>query len=352
MSEILDGTIYANRRFFEGSIEIDDYRIISVDEHRVENPSRLLLPLAANCHTHIGDYCLRGKIDLSKTLEEIVRPPDGLKHRLLRDIEKDEIVKGMTSAASEMKSNGIGIFIDFREGGINGVSLLKKALSGVKIPRAIILSRPERLEYDEDEIDILLENSDGIGLSAVSDWNYAEIRQISEQVKGRKKTFSIHASETKREDIRKILDLSPDFLVHMAMANENDLISCRELDVPIIVCPRSNRMFGIPLDIAKMVDLGIAVSLGTDNAMVSSLSMIEEMRAAYSLRSNSRRLQVDEVFRLAFENPQKIINDKNLISICPGKSCNLMVVEAEGGLTPKRLIGTDVPYSVRVISSG
>lgn len=352
MSEILDGTIYANRRFFEGIIEIDDDRIIRVDEHQVRNPSRIILPLATNCHTHIGDYCLRGKIDLSKTLEEVVRPPDGLKHRLLRDIGEGEIVKGMTFALSEMKSNGIGVFIDFREGGIIGVNLLKKALSCVKMPRAIILSRPERLEYNEDEIDLLLENSEGIGLSAVSDWSYTEIRQISEHVKARKKTFSLHASEAKREDIKKILDLCPDFLVHMAMANEDDLISCRELDVPIIVCPRSNHMFGIPLDIAKMVDIGITVCLGTDNAMLSSLSIIEEMRSAYLLRSNSRRLRVDELFQLAFVNPQKIINDENLISICPGKPCDLMVVEAGGErLTPEKLISTDVPYSIKVISS-
>lgn len=351
MSEILDGTIYSNRRFFEGSVEIDGDRIIRVDERAVGNPSRLILPLAANCHTHVGDYCLRGKIDLRRTLEEIVRPPNGLKHRLLEGISEVEIVKGMTAAASEMISNGTGVFIDFREGGLKGVNLLKKAFSGLEMPRAMILSRPERLEYHDAEVDQLLSNSDGIGLSAVSDWSYDEIRQISEHVRARKKIFSIHASEAKREDIRRILDLSPAFLVHMAMASEDDLISCRELGVPIIVCPRSNSMFGIPLDIAKMVDAGITICLGTDNAMLTSLSIIEEMRAAYLLKSNSRRLRADEVFQLAFENPQKIINDENLISIAPGKPCNLMVVEAGEGLTPERLMGTDIPYSVRMIDS-
>lgn len=302
-----------------------------------------------NCHTHVGDYCLRGKIDPSIGLDELVRPPDGLKHRLLSQADDDDVVNGISSALMEMRTNGIGSFIDFREGGMKGVSMLNRALANVGNLAAMILGRPRNLAYDEAETDQLLGCSDGIGLSALSDWRYEVMLQISRHVKSKRKMFALHASEARREDIDKILRLEPDFLVHMARATEEDLKRCIDADVPIVICPRSNSRFGIPLDVSRMIDAGATVCLGTDNAMLNSLSMIEEMRAAYSMKSNSRPLRVEEVFQLAFDNPRKIINGKNLISISPGEPSNLLVVEAEKELTPEMLIGSKMPYSVRTI---
>jgi len=349
LSEILSGTIYANQRFFEGSVEFGTDGAIELHEHAIRDGSRLILPVAVNCHTHVGDYCLRGKIDLRRKLEDIVRPPDGLKHRLLSETDEDTIISGISSAISEMKRNGIRVFIDFREGGIQGVGMLRKALARSEGIDAIVLSRPKSLEYNDAEIDQLLEVSDGIGLSAVSDWRYDDILAIAQHVKSKGKIFSLHASESRREDIGKILDLSPDFLVHMALANDDDLVACHEMGIPIVVCPRSNSLFNIRLDITRMIDAGITVCLGTDNAMFHSLSVIDEMRAAYRLRSNSRQLTVEEVFRLAFDNPQKIINDKSRISFIEGARPLLMVVEARGRMTPERLLGADIDYTIRLI---
>ena len=350
MPKILSGTIYSNRRFFDGCIEFDGGRIKRISEEGVGKPSRLILPLIPNCHTHVGDYCLRGRIDPSRGLDELVRPPDGTKHRLLSAIGDDELISGIYSALREMRTNGTALFLDFREGGMKGVSLLNRALELAGAPSAMIFGRPRNLEYDEAEIDQLLEYAEGIGLSALSDWRYDDMLQISQHAKSRGKMFSLHASEARREDIGKILDLAPDFLVHMAMATGDDLMRCSHANVPIVICPRSNSTFNIPLDISGMIDAGATVCLGTDNAMLNSLSMIEEMRAAYSLRSNSRALRVEEVFQLALENPRKIINSKNLISISPGEPGSLMVVEAKKGLTPEALFGSNMPYSLRIIN--
>lgn len=350
MSEILPGMIYSNRRFFDGCVELDKGIITQLSEERIEESSRLILPLIPNCHTHVGDYCLRGRIDPSMGLDELVRPPDGLKHRLLSAIGDEEAITGMSAALREMIENGTSVFIDFREDGMKGVNLLNRALGDIGRSSAMIFARPRNLEYDEAEIDQLLKHSEGIGLSALSDWKYDDMLRISQHTKSCGKMFSLHASEARREDISKILDLEPDFLVHMAMATEDDLMRCTDANVPIVVCPRSNSAFKIPLDISRMIDVGVTVCLGTDNAMLNSLSMIEEMRAAYSLAYSSRTLQVEEVFQLAMENPRKIISSKSFIDISQGEPGNLLIVEAEKGLTPETLVGTNMPYSLRVIT--
>jgi len=354
LSEIVSGTIYSDRRFFKGTIEFDNCTIIRVSENALDesgSSDHLILPLVANCHTHIGDRCLRGKIDSAISLEKIVQPPDGLKHVMLARASDDEITAGMASALQEMRRNGTGQFIDFREGGIRGIELFRKASVKLRAPRPIVLGRPKGMEYDEKEITHLLEKSDGIGVSAISDWRYNELRQIASHTRSKNKTFALHASEAKREDITKIMELEPDFLVHMSSASKEDLLICKEGDIPIIVCPRSNSRFNIPLDISGMIDLGLTVCLGTDNAMFNPLSIIDEMRAAHNLKSNHRRLMIDEVFKLAFENSRKIINDDSAISIRPGNPCNFMLVKAGKGLTPETLISTDVAYSIKVINS-
>lgn len=349
------GTVYSNREFIEGYVEFGEGRIVDVVTGDVPDDciaTGLVLPLLSNCHTHIGDSALRGVMPEDLPLEEIVRPPDGLKHRRLAECSDEMMIAAIGKALEELRAAGTGRFVDFREGGLKGLQQMRAALSRNQFPIGTVLSRPVELRYDEKEIDRLLDDSDGIGVSALSDWDHDELRKVADHTKKRGKLFALHASEACREDIAEILDLSPDFLVHMASATDEDLKTCRERNTPVIVCPRSNAIFGIELDIVRMLDIGVEVCLGTDNAMFNTLSIIDEMRAAYSSGSNSRQLLPAEVFRLAIENSQKVLSMEGLIGIRPGGPCELMVVSAGRGSTPEEVLRTDQGCSIELICNG
>lgn len=352
---IAGGTVYSDGRFFKGYIESEEGVISEVVEgkpNRKPDVEGIVVPLLANCHTHIGDASLRGKIDAQMTLEELVRPPNGLKHRLLSQQSEKTMIAAMGGAIDEMRALGICRYVDFREGGPQGLQLFKDTIRLHPYPKPIVLSRPVKICYSEDEVDELIANSDGIGISAMRDWSYDDLLFMAAHVKRQKKIFALHASEGEREDISSILELEPDFLVHMSCATEDDLSECKDTDVPIVVCPRSNNRFGIRLDIARMLDIGVDVCIGTDNAMLHDLSIIEELKAAYSLGGNSRRLEPSEVLKLAVENSRKVLYDKGVITIAAGNPCEFMVLKAGKNNTPDEMLRSGCEPSIELVSIG
>lgn len=355
MAEFVSGSIYTGQGFIDGYVEFENGVITEVSEgkHRGKSAAKgIVVPFLSNCHTHIGDTCLRGKVDGCSSLDELVRPPNGLKHTLLAEQADEDVIKAICAAIDEMRYFGVGRFVDFREGGMKGMLLLKQALVGHSYPLPVILARPEDMRYSEEEVDGLLDGADGIAVSAARDWPYDQLALLSSHVKKRGRTFALHASEAVREDISKIIDLRPDFLVHMSSAKAGDLSACKDAGIPVVVCPRSNSRFGIKLDIAGMIDAGVTVCLGTDNAMLNSCSVIDEMRAAYSLRSNSRPLSLSEVFRLALENSRKVLNDKAVITMGAGSPCEFMVVRAGKSDSPEELLNPKADYMIEMVSRG
>lgn len=237
----------------------------------------LILPKFVNFHTHIGDSFISSKnIKLPKDIEKLVAPPDGLKHKLLKEASESEIINGMEKSLDLMIKTGTKYFCDFREGGITGICYLKTAV-GLWNINPFILSRPDSLEYNKDEIDLLLKNSNGIGISSISDWDYSELKKIAIATKKKNKVFALHASERIREDINSILDLKPDFLVHMLQATEEDLSIVKENDISIVLCPRSNDFFSLKPNFKLIKKIGIKFFIGTDNVMTNSPSLIDEI---------------------------------------------------------------------------
>jgi cytosine/adenosine deaminase-related metal-dependent hydrolase len=167
------GEILAENGLKKGYIKFSKKRILEIGKGNSPGKAKfkgLIIPSFVNAHTHIGDSFIREKkIEFPKKIEELVAPPNGLKHRLLKEADEEKIIKGMENSLDLMQKTGTEIFCDFREGGILGICQLKTAIDLWRL-KSIILSRPESLEYNKNEVDILLKNSDGIGLSAISDW--------------------------------------------------------------------------------------------------------------------------------------------------------------------------------------
>lgn len=265
----------------------------------------IIIPSCINAHTHIGDSFIRFKnINLPKDIEKLVAPPHGLKHTLLSKASNTEIIAGMKHAINEMISMGTSSFCDFREQGIKGLKQLHSAVAHQNIT-GIIFSRPLQMNYDKNEIDMLLKHSDGIGLSSVSDWEFSEIKKIAAHTKRKKKKFVLHASEAFREDIDMILDLKPDFLIHMTQASLSDLCRVRDENISVVLCPRSNAFFHLNLDVERMKQSKVNLLLGTDNAMINSPNVLEE--AQYLLK-NSNVFSPQELLDMITYSPRKVLN--------------------------------------------
>jgi cytosine/adenosine deaminase-related metal-dependent hydrolase len=237
----------------------------------------IIIPPFVNAHTHLGDSFIRKlPIQLPKDIKSLVGPPNGIKHQLLRSTDQETIKQGMHDEIVNMKKSGIGVFFDFRENGFAGAKLLKEAAKNTHVTPHIF-GRPNHLRFDEEELLSLFSVVDGIGLSSVSDWDETELEAIVRLAQVNHIPISFHASESKREDIEEILSYKPSFLVHMTSASKDDFKRVVEQEVPIVVCPRSNTYFGLTPQLKLMKELNVELLIGTDNAMLHSPYVHEEI---------------------------------------------------------------------------
>lgn len=321
--------VLTSEGFINASVGYEDGMVKEVAEGEVNDPVMrgYVLPTFIDAHTHLAD--LRAPLDMRMPLEEVVAPPHGLKHLYLRNARPSEIARTFKMLSRRMARNGISRFIDFREGGAEGAKLLRSV--GPHGSRPIVMGRPISLRYDREEVEELLVHVDGVGVSSMLDWDEGELVALAEHVVKKGKMFALHVSERVREDIEKVLDLRPSFIVHMTKATIGDMEACRDADVPIVVCPRSNMFFGNTPPLADMIKSGAELALGTDNAMISMPDMLSEIEfAARILRSQGVK-DVSPVLKMAIAGGRLILNERDGISIEPGTPCDFMVIRSRGG---------------------
>ena len=324
--EYISGEILTPDGFKRGYIGFGDGLIVEIGKGSAPKKpicKGLVTPTFVNAHTHIGDSFIRKKnIDLPRDIEELVAPPNGLKHILLKQTSEEEVIEGMKESIDIMINAGTSHFCDFREGGVHGIEMLRKSVKNKSIS-PIILARPTGLEYVQEEIDLLLKNSDGIGLSSISDWDYSELLKVARHTKGKKKIFAIHASERIREDIDLILDLHPDFLVHMIHATKEDFERVKDCKIPIVVCPRSNNFFGLKPNFMLMKKLGLDILIGTDNGMLNSADILDEIKF---ILKNSKIFSLEELLYMVTFGARKGLNvDSDILS--PNSQANFTVLD-------------------------
>ena len=148
----------------------------SVNESSYDCEGLLIIPGLINAHTHIGDSI--GKdISLDSNVDAKIHPIIGAKQKILRETKPSHLANFMKNTCLSMIRKGTTTFVDFREGGLDGVLALKKVLSTIPI-RSIILGRLELYQNQKqikqntsfpnskkEELEILLKKCDGLGIS-------------------------------------------------------------------------------------------------------------------------------------------------------------------------------------------
>ena len=290
----------------EGYAVLEGGLISEIRQGAVSDPAMraVLIPDLVNCHTHCADYGL--EVPPGIGLADLVAPPDGLKHRYLREAPAEEIKSSMERFGRDSRASGSLTFMDFREGGAEGCRLLRSAC-----PRAVVLGRPVSPEFDPEEIADILSVADGIGLPSISDMDRAYIESVADAAREARRPFAIHVSERFREDIDFVLSLDPSMIVHMCAATPSDLSKCAEAEVPIAICPRSNSFFGLRAPIRDMVDCGCEILLGTDNGMLCRPDMLAEASALMRL-AESQNVDASTTWDVLGSCGKKILNRHTL----------------------------------------
>ena len=307
----IEGTILRGREFdpVEGRVVVEGGDIVAVEEAAVGSDA-IVSPAFVNAHTHIGDSIAK-EAGEGLPLAELVAPPDGLKHRLLRAASRDELVSAMGRSLSYMERSGTGAFVEFREGGVEGVGDIEAALTDSKL-RSVILGR---------ETTEAMQIADGFGASGANDAEFGPERRATREAG---KLFGIHAGEVDSSDINAALDLDPDFLVHMTHAESLHLERVADSEIPVAVCPRSNVVTGAGRPPIEALSERTTVALGTDNVFLNSPSMFREM----AFTSKLYDLPAREVLRMATVNGAEMAGlDCGLVE--PGRPARLLVLDGD-----------------------
>ena len=307
----LSGMILAGAEYepIEGRLIVENGEITAIEERETDS-SDIICPSFVNAHTHIGDSIAK-EAGRGLSLDELVAPPDGLKHRLLAEADRDELVESMRRSLQCMMAGGTTTFIEFREGGVDGVHALTAAAESLDI---------EPLIMGREELEVL-EVADGYGASGARDADFTDERTAARRAG---KLFGIHAGERDPDDITPALDLDPDFLVHMVHAEPSHLDRVENEGIPIAVCPRSNLVTGVGVPpIAELLE-HTTVALGTDNVMLNSPSMFREMEFVSKLCDVS----APEVLRMATAAGAEIIG-LNCGILEPGRDAGILVLDGD-----------------------
>ncbi len=347
----LSGSYYDGLRFRDGTVGWDGDVVTEVRAGYASDAiaTGLIVPGLWNAHTHLGDAVVTE--ELRGTLEELVGPPRGLKHRVLAKAKDEAVIAAMRRSMATMLRTGTTGFADFREGGLRGLRLLYAA--GAAMPlRTVALGRPSGLRYNRTEVAGLLRACDGIAVSSYVDWPAGELSKVAGDVRRARKMFAIHCSERIREDVDKVLDLDPAFLVHMNRATDADLERCVDSEVPIVVCPRSNAFFGMTPDLPRMLRLGVELRLGTDNAMINPPSVLQEMDFAYRIARLHGEFPAKEILAMALRG-RRLADPDDAGAIRLGARADLVVLDLPGGASGFASLVRASPSDVRlVVSSG
>ncbi|MBE6511360.1 MAG: chlorohydrolase [Methanobrevibacter millerae] len=291
----------------KANITVDDGIIIDISEDSKEGKiidvdGAIICPSFLNGHTHIGDSIIKDE-GYGLSLGEMVKPPNGVKHRALASAEDEDIIESMKSTMWEMLKSGTTHFIDYREGGLKGVKLLKEASRDIPIT-PIILGRDDSFYGDDPDLSMvksqirkLLKVADGIAPSGFGEITDDVANLIVSECEKAGKISSIHVAESEstqvdslakfnKTEIERGVNSNFNQLVHCTNPKNNDLDLIKNSNANLVVCPRANATLNVGIvPLNEMLNLGLRPILGTDNLMLNSPSMFRELEFTLKLMS-------------------------------------------------------------------
>lgn len=313
---------------------------------RLDAGGFLVIPGFINAHTHVADSI--GKdIAAGKRLDARVHPVFGAKKAILEKSTPAHLKAFVRSSAVSMLQKGITAFADFREGGPEGVRLLKGAVAGLPI-KCVALGRADHYCSDPSGNEGLpqeavakagdvLKIADGLGISGANENTGAALVQYGEMAAG--KIVAIHAAESReatefslrstgKSEVERIMEnLKPDIVVHMTDATDSDISLVATGRVGVVVCPRANGVLGAGMPrVAEMLRCGCKIAVGTDNVMLNSPDMFRELDYLWKAsHAAGEFIEPRELVKMATVNAAGMLG-LNSGSIEAGRAADLLFI--------------------------
>lgn len=281
---------------------------------QIDHGALVVMPGMYNSHTHMGDSFLPdGATGL--TLEEGFFRPHGFKYRELAKLDAEQHLEYLCDSLRYMARTGTVAHLDFREQGPYGSELLREASlrTGVE---SIIFGQFDGVPFDTaaldedkaslptefiEELKNILAVANGFSESTMNDLTseaWRQIRTITGEMSTEetKKLRAIHCLENEgyrdnslriagKGDLQRALELyAPDLIVHMTVANEDEINLLAKSRAAAVLNPRANANLGLPLPpVASLLKSGAHLLLGTDNGLLNSPNMFAELDFTYKL---------------------------------------------------------------------
>ena len=314
----------------------------------IDASGKIVCPRFINAHTHIGDSIIKDEGD-GLSLDEVVKPPNGIKHLALESASDDELIDAMRESMWDMYHLGISHFIDYREGGLEGVKLLKEASKDIPIT-PIILGRDssfygEDADYHQVKIAIrkLLKHADGIGLSGFGEIDTTVAEIICEKCEKEGKISSIHVAEnesnqfssiekTNKTEPQRAFDAGFNQVVHMTNPKNDDIALLAESKSSLTVCPRSNGALSVGIiPLFDILKTGVRPLIGSDNIMINRPDLFREMEFTLKIMKGFSKNYVApvEILKMATTNvcvADSLCEKINKSYIGEGQRCELMMI--------------------------
>ena len=221
-------------------------------------PGLVATPQPGLGHVHSGDHAFP-EYGVDGRLRDLVAPPDGVKHRLLASTPRNRLVEAILEFYRLAWRLGVGLLVDFREGGGEGCLAAKEALSrapqGLQV---VVLGRPGPG---------FPEGCDGLGLSSPLDVPRERLVELASTLRPSMAHVAESPEARMAGDLEAALEAGLDAIVHGTFLSPRDLEELVAAGMGLVACPRSNLWHGLgapPLWWAYRT--GALLALGSDNA--------------------------------------------------------------------------------------
>ena len=345
----------------------EDGRISALGTGTLEDPDvpqfdasgTIICPAFLNAHTHVVDGFLK-EVGFGMPYWEVFMPPDGVRHQALAVASVDLLKQQLARTLDQMIACGTSLFVDFREGGRPGVSMLEtvaadKAIQPLTLGRfatyppqseEVLAANDGALDMAAlDEISAIVREGAGFSLIGANDLTDEGLTQVRQQVRSLGGLLALHVAEsppyrelsierTGQSDVHRVIDhLAPDFAVHLTFATPDETERLAEAGIPGVCCPRNHAVIGLGIPrFDLMLEAGMSVAIGTDNVILASPDPLAEIqfasRVIRAIRRDPSFPSATDMLKMITINPARILHVDDLRgSIDVGKRADFIVVD-------------------------
>lgn len=368
-----------HREKYEKNIDIliEDNKIKKIEKNIDEEADKIInasgkvvMPGLINTHSHISMSIFRETVDGLKTQDWLTQKIWPIEDQLT----DEDIFYATMLSCIEMIETGCTCINDMY---FLTENIIKAAVeSGIRLQTTYTL-----MGYDENDtvrfekLSNLLEKykyhtiSFNAGIHGLYTSNENYVKKCVEFAKKKELPIHMHFCENikEREDIKREYNVEEpsevikrtfegihNILAHCVKISKKDIENLKETNTYISHCPVSNLKLGCGVaPVAKMIENGLNVSLGTDGqGSGSNLDMFETMKYAALLQKgineDPKEMEAYEVIKMATVNGAKALNLKNIGKIEEESIADLIIINMDEAITnPINNIFAEIVYNVK-----